>query len=207
MINLNKTELEYIREALSQWSDYDEGALEKVYTREVLIKIHDALEVMDKEYENLDKTMAFLALHPYFETENYTFISELDNPGQIMYPAVDVSGGFIDDFIMVSSKDEMDTCLEIEYQKANHKYGAINVNDSLRFCDICGSPMEKGFTDESMYICSDMEFYNHMNQTYPNGWRPATEEEVNQCDANFMYYDIENDHWEPMEWYWTEWYD
>lgn len=78
--------------------------------------------------------------------------------------------------------------------------------DDLRFCTVCGAPMDSGWTDNfgSFYCCSESEFNELMNQEYGEGnWRvePTGEEEWNYETRK-----SENDEWIPNDAFYTEWY-
>lgn len=101
--------------------------------------------------------------------------------------------------INVSAIDDIiEDCFSIESVDAflNH----------VRFCSICGRPMDRGYTDEDSWICSDSEFALMMDETYGiNNWRIALKEEKEKYECEFMYY--EKGFWIPSTWYCTEWYE
>lgn len=82
------------------------------------------------------------------------------------------------------------------------------ISERVRFCSLCGRPMDNGFTDEDVYICSDSEFYLYMDKLYGlSNWRGSDENELKKYEANYMYRDDEDGEWKPSGWYYTEWYD
>lgn len=78
-------------------------------------------------------------------------------------------------------------------------------HDEIRFCSICGRPMDRGFTDENTYICSETEFILYMDETYGKRSWKATTEEIIGDDGCYVYQENEDSEWEDTGWYYTEW--
>lgn len=111
------------------------------------------------------------------------------------------TGDYISDSRMVKNFNDIidiDNCGEI----------GEKIEERVRFCSLCGRPMDRGYTNEDMYICSDSEFCLYMDKLYGSfNWRSSTEEELQKYDANYMCREDQNKDWEPLNWYYTEWYD
>lgn len=75
--------------------------------------------------------------------------------------------------------------------------------DNLRFCSVCGAPMQSGYIDEKSYFDTDLEFYNHMNQLY--GHKKWRLELTGKEEWDYEYFDEEHETWELSPFYRTEW--
>lgn len=77
----------------------------------------------------------------------------------------------------------------------------------IRICDICGSPMQSGFTDDDgdFYCCSDECFKIDMNERYGEGkWRATEDGEENEYGGYYEYLN-KNNEWVSEPSYYTEW--
>lgn len=79
------------------------------------------------------------------------------------------------------------------------------IDDNIRFCDVCGKPMQQGYMsdDGGYHSCEDC-FDDDMNKSYGKGkWR-ATEE----AGEYGGFYEAVNHHgeWEDTSIFYTEWY-
>lgn len=146
-----------------------------------------------------------------------------DNPISYIirnHSSIGCVGGFYFNYYPVEESIEICDSYSGEYAKDNY-YAISDIDEivsqfdndimseffnNVRFCTLCGAPMDKGYTNESDYICSDTEFCIYMDNLYgPGLWRVATSEEVEKYESNYMYF--EDGEWKPSDWYYTEWYD
>ena len=75
----------------------------------------------------------------------------------------------------------------------------------IRFCEICGSPMDQGYTTDcgGWYCCEDC-FEGAMDTDYGKGnWRGTDEEGIG---GGFYEAMDEDGEWEDTGVYWTQWY-
>lgn len=82
-----------------------------------------------------------------------------------------------------------------------------DTNLEIRICDICGSPMQSGYTDDvgDFHCCSDECFEKDMNERYGDGkWRKNKNGMVNSLGGYYEYLNI-NNRWVPEPSYYTEW--
>lgn len=73
----------------------------------------------------------------------------------------------------------------------------------IRFCDYCGCPMDRGYTDDDadFYNCEEC-FPKDMDERYGKGnWRSCGEE--NSMCGFYEY--LDKDGWNPEPSYYTEW--
>lgn len=80
----------------------------------------------------------------------------------------------------------------------------------LRFCDVCGKPMNKGYTDDcaDFYNCEDC-FPKEMDRYYGNdNWREYKDgyDDCNSLGGRYEYFDLETREWEDEPSYYTEWF-
>lgn len=83
------------------------------------------------------------------------------------------------------------------------------LNQEIRFCDVCGCPMDTGFTDDDadFYNCEDC-FPKDMDERYgKDKWREYSSED-GDCNSlgGFYEYMNEDGEWEPEPSYYTEWF-
>jgi len=129
-----------------------------------------------------DKFLRFMRINQYHEVGPYVFLYENDS----VTVTVEEKSVTIRD---IHSEDELDQ-LMWEWNLPQ-----------LRFCSYCGAPMVSGFTDESLYFCCEEEFFKYMDSEYGKcRWRPVEDDSSEDC-----YEYLENDVWEPTNWYYTEW--
>ena len=76
----------------------------------------------------------------------------------------------------------------------------------FRVCQVCGSPMSEGFTDElgQTYFCEEEEFVSDMNAQYGDGnWRV---EPTGKRDWLYEFRENESSVWRPEPSFWTQWH-
>lgn len=82
------------------------------------------------------------------------------------------------------------------------------LNFEVRFCDICGRPMNVGYTDDGadFYNCCNC-FEKDMDERYGKGnWR-MYESDDGKCNYLGGYYEyLEDDRWVADSSYYTEWF-
>ena len=76
----------------------------------------------------------------------------------------------------------------------------------FRVCQVCGSPMSEGYTDEigDTYFCERDEFVSDMNAQYGDGnWRV---EPTGKRDWLYEFRENESSVWRPEPSFWTQWH-
>lgn len=135
-----------------------------------------------------DQFLNFMRKTGSYQLRDYSFCYDLE-AGRVLMEYLGGQSSLTDHGYV--SQTELE-----EYLKDNNL-------DNLRFCSICGAPMQSGYTDEDIYIDTDLEFRGYMNQTYGDGkWRA---EPTGGKEWNYEYLDEEPGIWRPSPFYWTEW--
>lgn len=205
----NKDELELLRDGLN---DHLLKLLNGGYTNEIEQK-SIAIDSLSKKiskyidsWNNMnpleqavdDKFFKFINTANYYKTRDYHFVMD------ICHNVIEVTGGIIEEYARVmDSQDLLDT---IDDEVA--EWEDDNISNDIRFCSICGAPMQEGYTNEEMYIDTDIEFFNYMNSKYGAGnWKSVIVEELNECVTRYFYKESTSDNWLPTPWHYTDWYN
>lgn len=140
------------------------------------------------EYKLADKFLLFMQKKRIFSCGNYNF------------RYIDLSEGA---YILV---------INVKNSRTWNISGLQNMRDliddedlPLRICDACGSPMDKGYTDEcgTTYFCCDEEFTADMDRRYGKGnWHPEPTGDFEWC---YEYRTDEKSPWEPEPSFYTTW--
>ena len=130
-----------------------------------------------RKYEN-DLVLKFLDNHKYWSTEHfeYTHDIHLDDDGEDLYTIR--SKDPITDLTLFDGRSDL-----VEYStvlKSVCKKAGIENIPSIKICDVCGAPMESGYTNGELFIHSYAEFYYYMNSLYPYGW-------FSDVDGSYVY--------------------
>ena len=111
-----------------------------------------------------DLVLKFLDNHKYWSTENFEYTH-------------DINIGDGEDWYTLRSKDPI---TETEHSLFIFEKADIENIPSIKICDVCGAPMESGYTNGELFIHSYAEFYYYMNSLYPYGW-------FSDVDGSYVY--------------------
>lgn len=205
----NKDELELLRDGLNDHMLRLMNKGESIETEQKNIaidslhkKISNYIDSWDKndplENEINDKFFKFINTAGYYRTKDYHFVMDHCDS------CIEVTGGVINEYARIMDSQGLIDIIDEEIEE----WMDNNINNDIRVCSICGAPMQEGYTDENMYIDTDIEFFNYMNSVYGSGnWRSATIEELAERDASYFYREPTSDIWLPTSWYYTDWYN
>lgn len=205
MLNLNSDELEYIIKLIQEDKKYfpnDE------YKNSLLHALYDEHRYkIDPNLSSTEKFLLYMEMNPIVDLEctnvigKYKFrrlcVDHLSSEIKtITAYEIRIDGYINSHTYTVSPSFNIDEFLnEIEW-------------DDVRICDICGKPMTKGYTNEELYICSDIEFVNFMNDNYLGSeyvsWIPINSGEEDLYNGMYKACNS-NGEWVDTYWYYTEW--
>ena len=140
-----------------------------------------------------NRTINFVKHYGRWSTKHYHFTDPGDGH-------IEVSGDYIEDYIAGFTDVSIKETIEEEVKELNrYRLDEPPFECPVRYCSICGAPMESGLTNGEMYIHSYAEFYYYMRNIYPDGIRG------NEQTGEWDYYNADTDKWESTGWYYTEW--
>lgn len=204
----NKDELQYIQNTMISYKNQkmDNMSAEEISAYEYL---KDKIDKEIKQWEQKnpiektvdDKFFKFMNMANYYKTNDYQFIFDM------FENKIEVSGGVLEniEYARITDSEELSEYIDEEVEE----WFDCNFQNDLRFCSICGAPMQEGFISENscIYIDSEIEFFNYMNSIYGLGnWRCATPEEESKLGAVYVYREnTQSNNWKATDWSFTEW--
>ncbi len=143
-------------EKYDEYSPYPEEC-EACYRYDICIK---AKELENNKIENTRdaQSLNYIERHGSASTHNFKFFN---NPVEDKIEICDLeSGEYVFDHKCIPIQDIVDQFdKEIRQAFMNH----------VVFCESCGRPVSKGFTNEEIVLCDNAEFAIHMDAIYGKG--------------------------------------